>query len=98
MNFLNAWRASRKLAALLICYDFFKKKLSKHGRIDSPVRGTATEKLLERPSLELREEVDSMQLLHARSAGNAACTEQAGSQTADGDTQKQPSHSDDDLG
>ena len=59
---------------------------------------TAAEKLLERPSLELREEVDSMQLVHAGSAGNAACTEQAGSQTADGDTQKQPSHSDDDLG
>jgi len=98
VNFLNAWRASRKLAALLICYDFFK--ISNRIRTDSPERGnmcythTAAEQLLERPS----SDVDSMQLLHARSAGNAACTEQAGSQTADGDTQKQPSHSDDDLG
>ena len=83
---------------------FFKKQLSKHGRIDSPVRGTmcythtAAEKLLERPSSQVRREVDSMQLLHARSAGNAACTEQVGSQTADEDKQHQPSHSDDDLG
>ena len=98
VNFLNAWRASRKLAALLICYDFFK--ISNRIRTDSPERGnmcythTAAEQLLERPS----SDGDSMQLLHARSAGNAACTEQAGSQTADGDTQKQPSHSDDDLG
>jgi hypothetical protein len=59
---------------------------------------TAAEKLLERPSSQVRREVDSMQLLHARSAGNAACTEQVGSQTADEDTQHQPSHSDDDLG
>jgi hypothetical protein len=25
VNFLNAWRASQKLAVLLVCYDFFKK-------------------------------------------------------------------------
>ena len=70
VNFLNAWRASRKLAALLICYDFFK--ISNRIRTDSTVRGTmcythtAAEKLLERPSSELRREVDSMQFLHAR--------------------------------
>jgi hypothetical protein len=39
--FLNAWRANRKLGALLICYDFPKvsKKLYTTARIDSPSQG-----------------------------------------------------------
>jgi hypothetical protein len=39
---LNAWRASQKLLALLVCYDFFK--LSNHVRTDSPVLGNMCDK------------------------------------------------------
>ena len=51
VEFLNAWRAGRKLGALLICYDFSKvsKKLNP-GRIDSPSQGNSTANLTEQLS------------------------------------------------
>ena len=44
VKFLNAWRAGRKLGAILICYDFSKlsKKSSTEVRIDSPSQGADT--------------------------------------------------------
>ena len=44
VEFLNAWRAGRKLGALLICYDFSKvsKKTNTADRIDSPSQGDST--------------------------------------------------------
>jgi hypothetical protein len=44
VKFLNAWRAGRKLGAILICYYFSKlsKKSSTEVRIDSPSQGADT--------------------------------------------------------
>ena len=55
VNFLNAWRAGRKLGALLLCYDFSKTRTGKPGRktaarIDSPSQGDSTAILTEQLS------------------------------------------------
>jgi hypothetical protein len=47
VNFLNAWRAGRKLGALLLCYDFSKITAA---RIDSPNQGNSTAILTEQLS------------------------------------------------
>jgi len=92
VNFLNAWRASQKLAALLVCYDFSKKQPV---RTDSLVFGTECDTHT-RALSNTHSTRDSMQIVMSSSAGNAANTIQAASNPADGDTEQQPSHSDDD--
>ena len=92
VNFLNAWHASQKLAAWLVCYDFFK--LSNRVRTDSPVLGDMCDT---HTAAGNSSEAGSMQIVTSSSAGNAACTDQAANNPVDGDTEQQPSHSDDDY-
>jgi hypothetical protein len=70
---------------------FFKK--TPGTRTDSPVLGT---ECVTHTAAGISSDTGSMQIVMSSSAGNAANTTQAASNPADGDTEQQPSHSDDD--
>ena len=90
---------AKKLVALLVCYDFSKLRTEKTTdgkqpvRTDSPVLGT---ECVTHTAAGNSSDTGSMQIVMSSSAGNAANTTQAASNPADGDTEQQPSHSDDD--
>jgi hypothetical protein len=69
-------------------------KLSNRVRTDSPVLGDMCDT---HTAAGNSSEAGSMQIVTSSSAGNAACTDQAANNPVDGDTEQQPSHSDDDY-